>query len=214
LAQPVLHVDPDQPRPDRLERVRDVLLDGGVVALPTETFYGLAVDAMNPRAVARINRLKGKPVDAPVLLLAADRDQAMQLAVAPPPVFERLAASFWPGPLTLVVRAAASLPREIGGGRGTVGLRVPGLALPRALASALGRPLSGVSANRHGAPPCRTAAEVLRALPAGLDLLLDGGPTPGGAPSTVVDLTVSPPRILRPGSVPASALLPWLGPGS
>ncbi len=106
--------------------------------------------------------------------------------------------------------AAADLPAAVSAGRGTVAVRVPGLALPRKLALALGRPITGVSANRHGELPCRTATEVAAAFAEGLDWILDGGPTAGGAPSTIVDLSVTPPTVLRAGLVPASSVRSFL----
>jgi L-threonylcarbamoyladenylate synthase len=113
--------------------------------------------------------------------------------------------------LTLVVPAAARVPIEVTGGRGSVAVRVPGLALPRRLAAALGRPISGVSANRTTRMPCRTAGEVAGAFAEGLGMILDGGPAHGGAPSTILDLCASPPRVLREGLIPLSALRPFLG---
>jgi L-threonylcarbamoyladenylate synthase len=117
---------------------------------------------------------------------------------------------FWPGPLTLVVPASPGVCDEITGGLGTVAVRVPGLALPRRLARELGRPITGVSANLVGHPPCRTAADVARVFPEGVDLILDGGPTPGGAPSTILDLTTDRPTLLREGILPRSALATYL----
>ncbi len=187
-----------------------MLAGGGVVALPTETVYGLAADASNPSALQWVNRLKGKADGSPILLLLADRRQAEQLCDDLPASFAPLVERFWPGPLTLVVRAAERVPREITGGRGTLALRVSGLALPRRLAAGLGRPISGVSANVTGHPPCRTASEVARAFPRGLEMILDGGPTPGGLPSTILDLGLTPPQVLREGLLPRAALRPFL----
>ncbi len=209
----VLAVDPLHPRDDRLGEAVAALRAGGVVAVPTETFYGLAVDAFAGPALRRLNALKGKGPAAPILLLLADRPQAAQVATDLPEPFEGLASRFWPGPLTLVVPAAADLPPEVGGGSANVAVRVPGLALPRRLAAALGRPISGVSANRTGERPCRTAREVAETFLDGLDLILDGGPTRGGAPSTILDLSVTPPRLLREGLLPLSALASFLGAG-
>ncbi len=206
----IVTVSPADPREDRLEPAVDALRSGGVVAVPTETFYGLAADSRSAEAVARLNGLKRKASDSPVLLLAADLGQARGLASRLPEGFETLASTFWPGPLTLVVPAAESVLPEIGGGRGTVAVRVPGLTLPRRLAARLGRPITGASANLHAVAPVRTAAEVYAIFDDRLDVILDGGPTPGGAPSTLVDLASSPPRVLRTGAVPLSALRPFL----
>lgn len=206
----VVAVDPQQPRQDRLDLAAEVLLRGGVVALPTETFYGLAADASNPEALLRVNRLKGKPDDSAHLLLVADAAQVLGVAAALPAAFATLTELFWPGPLTLVIRGAADRPVDGSAHSGTVAVRVPGLALPRRLAGTLGRPITGVSANRHKEPPCRTAREVAEQFPQGLDLILDGGPTPGGQASTILDLTGARPTILREGLVPVSALRRFL----
>lgn len=206
----VLAIDPVAPRRDELSQALTVLSAGGLIALPTETVYGLAVDTSNRAALLRLNRIKEKARDTPILLLLADPRQARSVSTDLPEHFGPLAARFWPGPLTLVIPAAPDLPPEITGGRETVAVRVPGLALPRRLAAELGRPISGVSANRTGRPPCRTAAEVFRAFPDGLEMILDGGAAPGSAASTILDLCRSPPRVLREGPIPLSALRPFL----
>ena len=210
MPVPVLHVDPAEPREDRLRRAAEVLRSGEVVALPTETFYGLAVDPFNPSALRRLGTLKGKPEGSPVLLLLASTVQLDLVAGRLPETFLKLTETFWPGPLTLVVRASEELPAEVSGGRGTVGVRVPGLGLPRRLAAQLGRPVTGVSANLHGESPCRTALAVVRAFEAGVALVLDGGPAPGGAPSTVLDLSGPEPRVIRAGAVSIASLLPFV----
>jgi L-threonylcarbamoyladenylate synthase len=206
----VVPVNPAEPRADRLAAAGRALAGGGIVALPTETFYGLAADAFDADAVARVNRLKGKPAESPALLLLADAEQVRQVSESLPEQFATLVEQFWPGPLTIVVPASSGVPSEVTGGLGTVAVRVPGLALPRRLAAEVGRPLTGVSANLTGRPPCRTALEVARTFPEGVELILDGGATTGGAPSTVLDLTAPRPRVLREGLVPMSALRPFL----
>ncbi len=183
---------------------------GGVVALPTETVYGLAVDAFNPEALARLNRLKRKSEHSPILLLLSGMSQVKEVAAELPPLFRELAARYWPGPLTLIVPASDRLPVEVGGGRGTVAVRVSGLALPRGLAAALGRAITGVSANLHGEPPCRTASEVARLFSDGVEMILHGGPAPGGLSSTILDLTGARPRVVREGLVPTSSLRSFL----
>ncbi len=187
-----------------------MLASGGLVALPTETFYGLAADAFRPDAVRRVNEMKGKGAGDPVLLLLADPAQASAVTDSTPALYDELAARFWPGPLTLVIPSAERVPLEVRGGGETVAVRVPGLALPRHLARVLGRPVTGVSANRTTKAPCRTAADVAAAFPKGLEMILDGGPTPGGAPSTILDLSGDRPRLLREGLLPLSALRPFV----
>lgn len=210
MAAQIIPVSPDDPRADRIRLAAGVLDRGGVVAIPTETFYGLAVDSFSSSSLGAANRLKGKDSGSPVLLLLSDRTMAGQVAEELPDSFHALARAFWPGPLTLVVRASKAVPPEVSGGRGTVGIRVPGLALPRHLAAALGRPISGISSNRHGEQPHRNAVEVFRDFPRGLDMILDGGPTPGGAPSTVVDLSQEQPRVIRQGILPVTVFEPFL----
>jgi L-threonylcarbamoyladenylate synthase len=202
----IRRVDAQEPAAAVLDEAAEVLRGGGIVALPTETFYALAVDALAPEALSRVNRLKAKPAGAPILLLVADGVQLTDVAEETGRLVQALAREFWPGPLTLVLRARAGLPSEISPGRDTVAVRVPGLALPRRLARKLGRPISGISANRHGEPPCRTAAEVARLFPGEVALVLDGGPTSGTVPSTLLDLSGPLPRILREGAVPSALL--------
>jgi L-threonylcarbamoyladenylate synthase len=206
----IANVDPQNPRQERLEDAAQVLAGGGVVAIPTETFYGLAADVRNPDALRRVNALKGKAPDAALLLLLGSVEQVRAVAGELPPLFDTLAERFWPGPLTLVVPAAAGSRSAPVGRGGTVAVRVPGLALSRRLAAVLGSPICGPSANRHGEPPCRTAAEVAEIFEEELDLLLDGGPTTGGAPSTILDLSGETPRILREGLVGMAALQTYL----
>jgi len=207
----VVAINPADPRADRVADACTVLRRGGVVALPTETLYGLSTDALNPDAVSRLNPLKQKADGEPVLLLLANRGQVDLVACELPSVFDTLAHTFWPGPLTLVVKAATSLAPQITGGRGSVALRVPGLALPRRLAAELGGPITGVSANLHGRPAARNAAEVARSFPMGLDLILDGGTTFAGVASTIIDLTGDRPLLIRKGVVSLRSLEPFLG---
>jgi len=206
----ILTLNPEEPREDRLQQAVEQLRSGRIVSLPTETFYGLSVDAFDVEACGRVNDLKRKPRGSPMLLLLSGPEQLALVAGPLPDTFPAITEMFWPGPLSLVVPAGPGLPPEVTGGLGTVGVRVPGLALPRRLAAALGRPITGVSANIMGRPPCRTAAEVAQVFPEGVAMILDGGPSTGGAPSTVLDLTGPRPRVLREGAIPVSALRPFL----
>lgn len=206
----IVTLNPEAPREDRLQAVVPVLGAGGVVSLPTETFYGLAADCFDEEALVRVNAIKRKPRESPMLLLLADPSQIDQVAGTLPDAYGTMVGTFWPGPLTLVVPARPGLPRAIRGARETVAVRVPGLALPRALARLLGRPITGVSANRTGFPPCRTAYEVSEMFPEGVEMILDGGPSTGGAPSTILDLTSAQPLVLREGAIPIAALRPFL----
>jgi L-threonylcarbamoyladenylate synthase len=191
-----------------------VLRSGGIVALPTDTVYGIAVDLATPGGIERLFAAKRRPSEKAVMLLLADVGQARAIGEWPPTA-TALADAFWPGGLTVVVRQdpAVSLPAALTGGAATIALRVPDHPAPRALAAALG-PLPTTSANVSGEPEAATAQAIVEQFGDAIELVLDGGPAHGGLPSTVVDCTVDPPRILRAGAIePAriEAVLAGLG---
>jgi L-threonylcarbamoyladenylate synthase len=186
-------------------RCRDVVRAKGVIAYPTDTFYGLGADPRDPEAVRRIFAIKSREAGQPILLLLHDRSEVTAWASAVTPSAERLMERFWPGPLTLVFSAAPDVLPELTGGGGTIGLRVPGNELTRELLRNLGTALTGTSANRSGGRDPRTAEEVMREVGDRVDLVLDGGATTGDRPSTVVDVTVEPPRIIRQGNIDIAA---------
>lgn len=196
-----LRVDPAAPEPTALEEAVRVLRAGRLVAFPTETFYGLGANGLDPEAVARVFAAKGRPPDKPLLVLVESVAMAERLVVEVPPLARRLMARYWPGPLTLILRAAPGVPDALTAGTGTLGLRVPGHPLALALVRAAACPVTAPSANPSGAASPRKAEEVLTGLAGRVELVLDGGPTPGGAPSTILDLTTEPARVLRPGAV-------------
>ena len=201
MATEVVRVDPIAPDDALLREAADVLRRGGLVAFPTETFYGLGAAALDSAAVRRVFDVKGRPSSKPLLVLLDTASSLRHVVLDVPPHARPLMDRHWPGALTLVFRAAPHLPAELTAGTGTVGVRVPGHQVPRALVSHLGVPVTGPSANPSGGAPPTTAADVLAHFGDVLDLLLDGGPTPGGPPSTVVDVTVDPPRVLRQGAI-------------
>jgi L-threonylcarbamoyladenylate synthase len=176
------------------------------VALPTDTVYGIAVDLASPGGIERLFAAKRRPPERGVVLLLASTDQAAAIGQLGP-AGQALAAAFWPGGLTLVLRqtAGVQLPAALTGGSPTVGLRVADHPAPRAIASALG-PLPTTSANRSGQPDAVTAHDVVAALGDAIELVLDGGRARGGSPSTVVDLSRERPRILRAGAIPESRI--------
>jgi len=186
-----------------------VLRRGGLVAYPTETFYGLGALARDRAALARLARAKLRPEGKPLPLLAADLAQVEEVAVVTPEA-ARLAASFWPGPLTLVLAAVPGLDDAITAGTATVAIRVPGSDVARALARAAGGALVSTSANVSGEPPPADAAALSPALVARLDHVLDGGRTPGGLPSTIVSLGADGPRLVRAGVVPFEVVVTYL----
>ncbi len=186
--------------------IRRRLEQGEVAALPTETFYALAAHPFRGEALDRLFRLKGRPPEKPVLLLVSGQDMVSSVAEAVPAAAAELIKRFWPGPLTLIFPARPGLsPLLTGGGLG-VGLRQPRQSVTCRLIAALGFPLTGTSANRAGKPPLTRAEEVEREFGGELALILDAGPCPGGLPSTVVDLSVSPPRVVREGAVALSEI--------
>ncbi len=186
---------------DQLDHAVDVLRRGGLVAIPTETVYGLAADADNPAAVARIFAVKGRPADHPLIVHLAGADRVADWASSLPPSAATLAEHCWPGPLTVIVRRAPRVIDAVTGGRDTVGLRVPAHPLTLDLLARLGGGLAAPSANRFGAVSPTTAAHVADDLGDAVDLILDGGPCPVGVESTIVDCTVEPPQILRSGGI-------------
>ena len=196
----VLAVDAVSPQAGALAEAAAAVESGGVVAFPTETFYGLAVAALDAAAIRRLFALKGRPESRPVLVLVDDPARIERIALLTTSARE-LIARHWPGALTLVLAARPVVPAELTAGTGTIGVRQPGHPVARALAAAVGGPVTAPSANLTGEPPPCTAAEVLRVFDGKIDVVLDGGPTPGGLPSTVLDVTVDPPRVLREGAV-------------
>jgi L-threonylcarbamoyladenylate synthase len=201
ISTRVVAVDPERPDREVMRAAGAVVTAGGLVAFPTESFYGLGADALDAGAVARVFAVKGRPDDKPVLVLVDGVEMAAGLAAAVPDGARALMARHWPGPLTLVLRAAAGVPAALTGGTGTIGVRMPGHAVARALVAAVARPVTAPSANPSGAPPPVTAAAVRSYFDRQVELILDGGPTAGGAGSTVADCTVWPPRVLRQGPV-------------
>jgi len=197
----ILTIDPAAPEPAAIEEAARLLRSGGLVAFPTETFYGLGANALDPGAVARVFVAKGRPPEKPLLVLVDSMAMVEKLVAEIPPRATGLMDRHWPGPLTLVLRAAPGLPPGLTAGTGTLGVRLPGHPLALALVRAAGVPVTAPSANPSGGPSPRLAEEVLAGLGGRIDLVLDGGPTPGGAPSTVLDLTEEPPRVLRQGAV-------------
>ena len=189
-----------------IQRAAEAIWRGEVVAIPTDTVYGLAADPFQPEAVRKLFRLKGRAENKPILLLVHSRRQVEALAARLPEAFERIAQRFWPGPLTLILPAASYLPETITSGTGTIAVRLPGCILTRELIRAARVPLTGTSANISGHPAAESAAQVKRQFPKGLALILDAGPARKRTPSTMVDLTGEP-RVVREGAVPAEAVL-------
>lgn len=184
-----------------LERAAQILREGGLVAFPTETVYGLGALALDPAAVRRIFEAKGRPAENPLIVHVSNKEQARKVAASWPGEAERLAERFWPGPLTLVLPKAEGVPDEVSGGLPSVGIRVPAHPLARALIQRVGQPLAAPSANRYTAVSPTQADHVAKTLDGRIEAILDGGSTAVGIESTVLELGEGQPRILRPGAV-------------
>ena len=200
----LLKIHADEPEPHLVSQVVESLERGDVVALPTDTFYGLAVDPVNLRAVERIYELKTRAKHKPLSLLIADVSQAYELARNIDSAFDKLAEKFWPGPLTIIVKAGSKLPLRVTANTGNVALRVPEAPICRAVVSALGLPITATSANLRGLPECTYAACVREQFGEKLPLIVDGGPTARNMATTIVDLSGGGNSwmILREGAIP------------
>jgi L-threonylcarbamoyladenylate synthase len=196
-----LSVEPDRPSPRAIARAASVLRKGGLVAFPTDTLYALGADASNAFALQRVFAVKGRGQANPIPLLVADLAMATQVIGDLPEPAVRLAERYWPGPLTLLLPAPRGISNLLTADTGRIGLRVPDSRVAQALILRFGGPVTGTSANRSGDDDPRNADEVVRQLGGCIDLILDGGPVLVGSPSTVVDVSVSPPVIVRQGAV-------------
>jgi L-threonylcarbamoyladenylate synthase len=188
-----------------------LLQQGRLVAFPTETVYGLGADALNAAAIQQIFIAKARPASDPLIIHLATVDDLPRVVAAIPPVVERLAAAFWPGPLTLILPRGARVPLAVSAGRETVAVRLPSHPVARALIQAAETPVAAPSANRFGHTSPTTAAHVLADLDQRIDMVLDAGATTIGVESTVLDLTTTPPTLLRPGGVSLAQLRALLG---
>lgn len=206
----ILKINPDLIELDKIERIVEVLGHDRIIAYPTETFYGLGAVAFSVRAIKKIYGLKKREVGKPLPVVISDLDMAKKLVTEISPLFSLLAQDFWPGPLTLVVKASPALPRELIGHGRTIGLRLPAPAWLRDLVRQMACPLTATSANVSGEREISDPEEVVRLFNGKVGLIVDGGKTPGALPSTVVDLTRKKPVILREGAIPTSALRKYL----
>jgi L-threonylcarbamoyladenylate synthase len=205
-----LRVKPAIVGPDDLVPAISALRSGGIVAFPTETFYGLAVDPRSALAVKRIFALKRRASDQPLPLIAAGIDQVIDHVGIMTPLAERLASRGWPGPLTLIIPASAQLCDDVHLSTGKIAVRVPADGVARALARGAGHAITSTSANVSGEPPAATGDHVVRSFREGIDVLIDSGPTPAGLPSTIVDVSGDAPVLVRAGVVPWNRVLEFL----
>ncbi len=192
--------------PQAISDARRLLHQGQVVAFPTDTVYGLGTHAFLPDAVAALYAAKNRPLSKAIPVLIARTDDVSRVASAVPAVTWQLAEEFWPGSLTIVLPCAEELPAIVTSGGDTVAVRCPHHPIPLTLMNAIDAPLAATSANLSGQPPPTAARQVAAQLAGRLPLIIDGGVSPGGVPSTVVDLSTCPPRLLRTGAVAAHQL--------
>lgn len=202
----LVRIDPVAPDPAVIDHTVAILRRGGLVVIPTRHLYGLGVDALNPRAVERVFAAKQRPPDQPLLILVAGPDDVHRYARGMDERTAVLMDTFWPGKVTIVVSARASLPASLTGGTGRIGIRVPGHPVCRSLTHVLAGPLTATSANISGQPGCHRIADLDPAILAAADLVLDAGPLVPGVGSTVVDIRPSGVHILREGAVAAAAI--------
>jgi L-threonylcarbamoyladenylate synthase len=187
-----------------------MLLQGKLIVFPTDTVYGIGAHAFRPEAVAEIFAVKGRPANVPIPLLLADPAAMEMVCIDIPAVAWEIADRFWPGGLSLVLRRAPTVPNVVTAGGPSVAVRVPNHSAVREICRRLNAPIAATSANRHGQPAAVTAEQAEAELGEWVPLLLDGGTCPGGMASTVLDLTVSPPAVLRSGPISAEALYAML----
>jgi L-threonylcarbamoyladenylate synthase len=202
----IVRIDPVDPDPATIAEAARMLREGGLVAFPTETVYGLGARAFDPRALARVFAAKGRPTTHPLIAHVLDTAAARALAATWPAGASSLADAFWPGPLTMVVDRASHVPSAVSGGGNSIALRVPSHPVARALIAALGEPIAAPSANRYQGLSPTLAAHVVKELGDGVDLVLDGGPCEAGVESTVVDVRRGGMCVLRPGAVDLARL--------
>jgi L-threonylcarbamoyladenylate synthase len=208
MACPIL-----KPDPQGIKKAAQIILQGGIIAFPTETFYGLAADALNEAALKKIFRVKKREEGKPLLILIAEKSWLKGLVQNVSPLAERLMDRFWPGPLTLVFNASPQLSPLLTADTGKIGVRLSPHPVTQALVQAVGRAITGTSANISGQPGTLTAREVFQSLGEGLDAVLDGGKTAGGPGSTILDVSAPSPQIIREGMISRNELSLFLGTG-
>jgi L-threonylcarbamoyladenylate synthase len=203
----VVTVDSAESLRHGIAKAREILLKGGIVALPTESFYGLGADATNPQALTRIFTIKKRGSALPLLILVSSLGELKKYVQSVPPQAKGMGKRFWPGGLTMIFRSSPLLPPILTAGTGKVGIRISSHPVTHALSKSLPVPITATSANISGMPPCTTADQVLEYLGTDIDLILDGGPTRGKCPSTILDVTMEPPVIIRKGIIKAEEII-------
>ena len=211
----IVKISSEKPETSLIRYAADQIRAGEVLGMPTDTFYGLAADPFNLRAVDRVYEIKTRSRHKPLSLLIESVDQAEELALSLPEEFDQLARKFWPGPLTVIIRAGSRLPLKVTANTGNVALRIPQSKIALAVVQACGIPITATSANLSGAAECTTAEAVRDQLQDRIAIIVDGGTSPREVASTIVDLTDSEARwrILREGAIPATEISQFFAQG-
>jgi len=206
VSTEIIKIDVERIELQSIKRIADVLRKDGVIVYPTETFYGLGANCFSKKAVQRIYHLKKKFPDKPLSIVISDLDMLLTVATNIPTVFQPLCSAFWPGPVTFVLPASPRLPRELLGMGHSIGVRWPDLQWLQDLIRYASFPLTATSANISGEKEINHPEDAIKIFSDSVELIIDGGSTPGNLPSTVVDLTTPRPTVLREGAVPASEI--------
>ena len=210
----ILQIDRNNPEADVISKAAEVIKTGGLVAFPTETVYGLGCDVFNLNALDNVFKAKGRPSDNPFIIHICDRNHIFRLAKDVPSIAEKLAARFWPGPLTIIMKKKDKVPLKATGGMDTVAIRMPSHPVALALIAASGTFIAAPSANLSGLPSTTRFSHVQKDLLGKIEMILDGGASDIGVESTVIDVTTEPPTIYRPGWITKEALETVTGPVS
>jgi len=210
LETRIIKIDPPVVELNKIKSIAQFLKKPGVIAYPTDTFYGLGADCFSPEEIRRIYQIKKRRTSKPIPLIIAETEEVKRIAVEIPPLFWSLAEEFWPGPLTLILKASPALPPELLGPSQTIGVRLPAVSWLRELVREAGIPLTATSANISGEKEISRPEKIKDIFWEKVDLIVDGGKTPGTQPSTVLDLTSEKPKILREGIIPITKIRKYL----
>src|SRR5438046_8020451 len=211
----MVKINSEKPEPSLIRYAADQIRAGEVLGMPTDTFYGLAADPFNLRAVERVYEIKSRSRHKPFSLRIEDVDQAEELAKPLPEEFHALAKKFWPGPLTIIVKAGSRLPLKVTANTGNVALRVPNAQIPLAVVTAAAIPITATSANLSGASECTSAEQVREQLEGRINIIVDGGTSPRDVASTIIDLSdeIARWRIIREGAIAADEISSFFAQG-
>jgi len=203
----ILRLDPNNPEQSLIDRAVKILREGGVIAYPTETFYGIGADAENEEAIEKIYMIKGRSFNKPVPVIIGKQNNVIKYAKDIPETGRKLMDRFWPGALTLLFEASHNVPQKLTAGTGKIGIRLSSNIIVTSLAKTLSRAITATSANLSGQKECSSVDDVIDSLGDRVDAIIDGGQTPGALGSTIVDVTIDPPVIIREGVIPSSLIL-------